>query len=305
MPLRKGAALLAAVMLAACSSFDGSPEPVFDADTTVADVQAKYPFDTVVDYVSSQDGDNRKVYRNRVVASYLLAMDARYFAFRRNLSRNLKGGNIGFDLALLGLTGSAAIWDQAASELAAAATAVAGARSGINRELYFERTLPALIALMEAERLSVRAEILRGLTQSEDEYTVQEAFADLHRYEAAASIDGAIQKASEIAGAHSAQARYDYTKAVELCEATDELADQRRAFFTELENGRETAEGRERYARAAQVAGLAGAEATEDPAVAFQQQQAIADYLRGICAAPTLELYKSKVDAEPEPEGDA
>lgn len=285
-----------AAAVSGCASFDSMPEPIFQADATVATVTKTYPFDGVVQAMAGQDADFRKVYRNRVAASYMLAVDARYFEFRRNLSRNVKGGNVAFDFALLGLTGGAAIWEKAATELAVAATAVAGARASLNRELYFERTLPALMSLMEAQRLDVRTSILRGLSQSEDQYTVQELFADLARYEAAASIDGAIQKASEIAGAQVLQSQLDFSKTIELCEAPDDVANERRSYFQQLETGRTSLAGRERYARAAVIAGVTDAQATEDPLLYERQQQAIADYLRGICVQATLDVFKQQVD---------
>jgi len=296
MPLRRTLTAFAALMVAGCASFDGMPEPIFTADTAVANATRTYPLDAVVQTMAGQDGDFRKVYRNRVAAAYLMAIDARYFEFRRQLSRSMKGANLGFDFAVLALTGSAAIWENVAGDLAAAATGVAGARATLNRELYFERTMPALVSLMEAQRLEIRTSILRGLSQSEDEYTVQELFADLSRYEGAASIDGAIQRASEIAGQQAADARLDFSRTIELCEAPDDVADARRSYFIQLENGRTTAAGRQRYARAAVVAGVAGAVATEDAAVHDQQQQAIADYLRGICTQATFDLFKQQVD---------
>jgi hypothetical protein len=296
MRVKHGLAAFTLLGTAGCATFDGMPQPVFPADATVARITAAYPLDTVVQSMAGQDGDARKIYRNRVAAAYLMAIDARYFAFRRGLSRNMKGGSLGFDLVLLGLTGSAAIWEQAADELAAAATGIAGARASVNRELYFERALPALISLMEAQRLDIRTAILRGLRESEDEYTVQELFADLARYEGAASIDGAIQKASEIAGQQSAQAQINFSRAIELCEAPDEVADARRIYFQQLETGRSTDAGRQRYARAAVIAGVSGAQPSEDETVHLQQQQAVADYLRGICTQQTLDLFKQQVD---------
>jgi hypothetical protein len=287
------------VALSGCASFDGMPEPIFKADATVAQVNARYAYDDVVDAIADKDdADDRKVYRNRVAAAYMMAIDARYFAFRRGLSRGMKGGNIGFDVALLSLTGSAAIWEKAADELAAIATGVAGARASFNRELYFERTLPALITIMEAKRLEARSTILRGLVQTEDEYTVQELFADLHMYEGAAGLDGAIQTASEIAAATKANAKYDYSRAVELCEAGADVVTARKAFMRELEDGRKTPAGRARYARAAASAGVKDAEATAAPDAVLAQQQAIADYLRGICAIDLLDKFKADVGPE-------
>lgn len=296
---RHTALALGCAALAGCASFDGMPEPIFAAKATVDDVTQTFPFDGVVVAMAGKEAGPRKIYRNRVAASYLMAIDARYFEFRRRLSRNVKGGNLGFDIALLGLTGTAAMFEKAADELAAAATGVAGARASLNRELYFERTLPALIGLMDAQRLEVRTAILRGLKESEDRYTVQELFADLARYEAAASLDGAIQKVSQIAGVEAAKAELDFSDTIELCEAPDDVAEARMAYAKELHLGRTTPAGQARNARAAVVAGLAGAEPTNDASAYAAQQQAIADALLEICTAETLATFKQQVDQDP------
>lgn len=287
-------------MTAGCASFDAMPRPIFEADSAVSHATSTYRFDNVVATIAPLDLPARTVYRNRVAAAYMMAIDARYFEFRRGLSRNVKGGNVGFDLALLALTGGAAVWESAAADLAAAATGVAGARGTLNRELYFERALPALVSLMEAQRLQIRTSILRGLRQDESQYTVEELFADLARYEGSASIDAAIQRASEIAGQQAAEARLDFSRTIELCEAPDDVARARFDYVRELSTAAmsqtATVAARERFARAAVVAGAAGAQASDAADVREQQLQTIADYVLGICSAEGLDRFKAQVD---------
>ena len=296
--LKRAYILIAPLVLSGCASFDGMPEPVIQSKTAINAIEKNYQLDAVITAMASLEEGPRTNYRNRVVSAYLLALDARYFDFRRDLSRNIKGGNIGFDLALLGLTGSAAIWDSAAAELSAVATAIAGGKASLNRELYFERTLPALIALMEAQRLDVRSDILRGLTEIESEYTIEEAFGDLARYQAAASLDGAIQKASEVAAGEGSRAKYDYSKAVELCSPDPDVAEARRTLLRELNAGRQTSDGRLRYAKAAVAAGMVDARPTEDDEVAFLQSQKIGDFMRNICTMDGVEKYKNAIASQ-------
>tara|TARA_R110001606_G_scaffold74168_1_gene171742 strand:+ start:1129 stop:2103 length:975 start_codon:yes stop_codon:yes gene_type:complete len=300
----KAGALGLALLTSGCSSFDGMPEPVITSTVAVDTATKNYMYDSVIAKMGSMEEGPRTVYRNRAVSAYLMAMDARYFDFRRGLARNIKGGNLGLDLALLGLTGSAAIWDKAASELAAVATAVAGGKASLNRELYFEKTLPALIALMEAERLTVRADILRGLTRTESDYTIEEAFSDLTRYQSAASLDGAIQRASEVAASEGAKAKYDYSKAIELCAVSTEVAVARRELLIELNAGRATPEGRKSYAQAAAAAGMVEARPTEDETEAFLQSQKIGDFMRNICTMDGLDKYENAIASQPLIEGD-
>jgi hypothetical protein len=44
-----------------------------------------------------------------------------------------------------------------------------GAQAAINRDLYYQRTLPALLAQMEANRAKVELTIMNGLAKSDND----------------------------------------------------------------------------------------------------------------------------------------
>lgn len=283
-----------ALVLNGCATIDSMPKPIFDSEKASKSVVSRYDYDLVLTAMSKMDDVERKAYRNRVLTAWLMALDSRYFDFRRDLSRNYKLGNIGFDFLLLGLTGAASVWGKAADDLASVATVTAGAKATVNRELYFEKTLPALISLMEAQRLQVRSEIIRGMSMGESVYTMEEGFADITRYQSAASIDGAIQLAAEIAAGEAQKARYDFTKAVDLCEADDVIAAARKNLMIKLAKDRDKDEdGRKQFAKAAVAAGLGDAAASKDEKEVERQTQAIGDFLRGICSEESLDQFKA------------
>ena len=199
--------LAPALFLSACTSFSGAPDPVISTVQAQKMIAGYSPEAVILALASLTSDAERTTYRNRVVASYLMASDAKYEQFRRDISKNVKGGNVAFDLATLGMTGLASQWAKAADELAAGATALAGGRATVNRELYFEKTLPTLMSLMESRRLTVRSDILKGLSQPESIYTMQDAFSDLWRYQSSATIDGAIQRAAAAAAERGRAAR--------------------------------------------------------------------------------------------------
>lgn len=288
--------------ISSCAALDGMPEPVFNSDSVVETVSSNYGFATAIGHMAEisasnyTGNENPRTYRDQVAAAYLMAIDTRYLEFRQHLSQSLKGGNIGFDLAILGLTGVGAMWGRVASDFSAAATGFAGARASVNRELYFERTLPALVSLMEAGRLEVRSRITAGLNQPVNEYTIQELFADLHSYEVAASLDTAIQRASELAASASSDARYDFSQAVELCEISDALGANMRNFAISLDVTSE--DGRARLARAATVAGMNGAAASTDSEVQDGQRETVENYLDNICTQDALTDFIRRVEAQ-------
>jgi len=295
----------ASLLLAGCTSFSGAPDPVItvaQADRMVA----LYPPDAVIAQLATYETDDeRTTFRNRVVSAYLMASDAKYGQFRRDISKNVKGGNIAFDLATLGLTGLASRWTSAAKDLAASATVLGGARASLNRELYFERTLPTLLSLMDSSRLTVRSDILKGLSEPESLYTMQDAFSDLWRYQSAASIDGAIQQAAAAAAEEAKQAKLDYSKAVALCEVSDELGKGRKDIMRAVEkearaaatepDAAKAAEHRAVVQKVAVATGMADAEVAANEQATNSQLRAISDYLLTVCSPETLATFRSAV----------
>jgi hypothetical protein len=294
-----------AACLSACASFDGAPKPVItvaQADQMVA----LYPPDTVIGQLATYQTDGeRTTYRNRVVSSYLMAADAKYDEFRRDISKSIKGGNVAFDLATLGLTGVASVWAKAADELAAAATVMAGSRASLNKELYFERTLPILLSLMDSSRLKVRSDILKGLSEPESTYTMQDAFSDIWRYQAAASIDGAIQQAAGAAADEAKQVKLDYSKAVALCEVSAELGKGRKDIMRGIEKEKNqaatatdaaaAAAHRATIQKVAIAAGMTDAKVAADKDATEAQVNSISDYVLTICSPETLATFRGAV----------
>lgn len=213
-----------AVPVAGCASFSGMPEPIMPLADAVA-IPAEYQRATALETYAEYDGDekdaDRREFRNRVVSLYLSVADARYLEFRRAISRDAKGSNFAFDAGVVVLGGIGAVAKGAANELSAAAAALAGTRGALNKEVYFERTLPAIIATMEANRLRVRGEILLRLRQDAVSYPLEQAFGDITQYQLATTMDGAIQQIATAAGQSAAAEEAKYASAIESCDPDD------------------------------------------------------------------------------------
>lgn len=217
----------AATMLASltsCASFSGMPKaviPVSTATTMSADAGVGK---AISDNAALADDDLKRAHRNRIISAYLFAADARYFEFRAAISKDQKGGNFGLDAAILGASGLGAVVKGAANEFSAAAAALTGTRSSLNREVYFERTLPAIIKTMEANRIKVRAEIVQHLRADDiATYPLEQAFADVTLYQLSTTIDGAIQEVTEAAGKAADAELIRVENAIESCGPTDQI----------------------------------------------------------------------------------
>jgi hypothetical protein len=84
--------------------------------------------------------------------------------------------------------------------LAAAATGIIGATGHIDKNLFYERTMPALLAQMEARRAAAMLKIAQGLAREDSDYPLALAIVDLNDYKDAGSIPGAVAGVGESAG---------------------------------------------------------------------------------------------------------
>lgn len=199
-----GASLLAAILLAAgllalsgCASFSAAPRD-FLPPQAVAITKDYYVANALRRYRSGNAADrygaSPRQWRDDVVTTYMAAADARYVEFRSNLSRESRGANFGMESASLLLSAGGTIASQGvANVFAAAVAALTGARASLAREVYFERTMPALVAGMEVNRLEAATRILRNLSRPETEYPLNVAILDAIAYGRTGSLDQAIQ----------------------------------------------------------------------------------------------------------------
>lgn len=299
------AGMAMAALVAGCAPMDGMPKPVISTKDALGVVQ-QYRLDSV--YAATHNGDGslkdvalRTDYRDRLVAAYLMAADARYFDFRRSLSSDMKTTNIGYDFTILSLTGTASVWQSASRYLSAAATGIAGGRAAVNRELYYEKTLPALVAAMEAQRLQVRSEILGKLNQNEDHYPVEAALADLDRYQGAASLDGAIQQVTQYAAVAAAagSATVDFTRAVTLCKADDSVSHLRGTLARGLlDRTTGMPVDSTAFVNVLKAIGDANPQPPADAKAAYADWQRINDHLRGICTAADWAAFSTKMSGK-------
>lgn len=233
-PARIAGPLLPVALLSACASFSGQQRTLQAGDLTSgyaqlvsADLDAKA-------YTENTDQDIKKAKRNVVVLKFMLAVDERYDNFTANLSRELRGSNLGFDLGVLALTGIGSVVSNAAPELSAGATALGGARASINKELYLERTLPAILVVMDANRLRIRTSIQQHMRLAAAEYSLDEAMLEVREYERAGNLNRAITDLTSQASVAFAAAEKAYADSKASCEPPASLRPLRAAITNGL-----------------------------------------------------------------------
>jgi hypothetical protein len=180
-----------------------------------------------------RDGLSRQDYRDYVAGLYMAAADANYAEFRNVLSSGQRNSAMGFDLASLLLTGGASVaGPSTAQNLSTAATIMTGTRASVDRNLFFDRTIPAIIAAMDAERARARVDLIQRLRLNATEYPLTMFFADLHVFELAASLDRAVATVVRTSSQDRDEANEALDQALRACllddggdDAMTELAD--------------------------------------------------------------------------------
>ncbi|GMV30126.1 MAG: hypothetical protein AMXMBFR59_22510 [Rhodanobacteraceae bacterium] len=132
--------------------------------------------------------------RNQVLQRRLIMIDAAYGEFISTLRRQKTMTDLATSLAGLAIGVAGTLTDGAAAKThyAAAGTLLTGGAAVVDQTLYYEQTVIALVAAMDANRAAVRVNILKGMNQDLANYAPDDAYADLQTYERAGTLLAAI-----------------------------------------------------------------------------------------------------------------
>lgn len=226
--------LAAAIGLSGCQSLSGYPAPIESRKAALAHVQA----DTLPSAISTYDTANteasRRKQRDRIVRARLYAIDVNYNAFSQSLSTEQKSFALGADIVTVGLTGAATLAKSAATKtrLATYASAALGVRATVDKEVYFSKTLPAIVAQMNAGRRTILAKITEGLALPDARYPLAAALADLESYYTAGTLNGALGEIAKEAGVQTQKADERIAAVVNIAASTDDWTDKLNAYRT-------------------------------------------------------------------------
>ncbi len=185
-------------MITGCASINGYPSRSTNTKNDLAAL-ARYNDSQVIDNYNAADNSKRngkspQQYRNEVVNGRIAAIDIQYNLFEKALYKQEVGASILADWVVLGLGGATAVVGGASAKaaLGAAVTGVTGAKVSIDKNAYFNKTIPALIAQMQAARKEVLIRIWTGLTKDVSAYPLTQALVDVEDYYNAGTLPNAI-----------------------------------------------------------------------------------------------------------------
>jgi hypothetical protein len=191
--------LLIAVGDAGCALFSGYPADP-QPSTALDDLRSKYFSQNVEDCynagacASLPHLAGKQAIRDDVVLTRMHIYDMEFTLFARELSGGNNTISLGGDLTALALNGLGATTGSSATKaaLAAASGGIIAANGAVNKDLFYQKTIPAIVTQMEADREKVEAVIFAGLKQPDDKYPLQRAVIDLDALNNAGSINGAV-----------------------------------------------------------------------------------------------------------------
>jgi hypothetical protein len=190
-----GAALLVSCVLSSgCAPVRGFPEDPEDTDATLTSLKPYFNGVAEQRYVNAPSVAERRNIRDEIVYARIRAYDIAFAEFEWKLYGDANAVTLGSDLVGLVLAGLTATTGNAAtkSALGAASAGVLGAHTAIIKDLYYQKTVPALLAQMEANRLKAKFAIVEGLKKTDAEYSLMQAYIDLDTYKNSGGIPGAI-----------------------------------------------------------------------------------------------------------------
>ncbi|MGO8867286.1 MAG: hypothetical protein ACLQME_12355 [Alphaproteobacteria bacterium] len=222
------ASLVAA--LAACAPIRGYPDDPEDTSATLTRLTPYFDGTEEAQYVAlPNDATLRQQKRDEIVLARIRAYDIEFADFEQKLYLEGNSVSTGSDLLVLILAGLTATTGNAATKaaLGAASAGVVGAQAAISKDLYYQKTIPALLEQMEANRTNAKLTIFKGLTTPDAQYPLTKAYLDLDALKAAGSIPGAIASITQQAGnaKTTAQGEIDIMRTPEYVQHLTDIKD--------------------------------------------------------------------------------
>ena len=224
-----------ALLLAAtgCSSLRAYPDRVVNARAELKYLRHYFTEDVIKDFNEKADELQKRAYRDEVVNGRLRAIDIEFELFEKAINSEHNLTQIGTDWAVLGLSGAGAAAGGEATKaiLAAISGGLTGARLSVDKTLYYEKTMPALLAQMEAMRSGQLVNIRIGLRQNVADYPLSQALADVDMYYKVGTLPGAIIGINSAAGAKTEAAHQELGEILKGTYLRDKATDTLRKFW--------------------------------------------------------------------------
>jgi hypothetical protein len=155
----------------------------------------------------SAEGERRKA-RDKIIAGRIALINLQYSRFVSQFSFNKQSIDSTAEITELGLNLATTAVGGAGTKtiLGAIAAGVTGAKLAIDKNFFYEKSVPVLVSAMNAQRQTALIPILKGLKLSSAEYPLAQGLSDIDAYYFAGTFIGALQAIQADAGEKQKQA---------------------------------------------------------------------------------------------------
>jgi len=160
-------------------------------------------------------GIERREFRDDTIEDCTKAITKKYNQFKLSLHQEAVGTALTTDVLSLGLTaGSVLSGGGTAKALGQAGTFFIGAGTAINKDVFYQETLPAIEASMDAKRDTILKTILDSEKSdpAATSYTLTSAGYDIAAYEGAGNLYAAISELTKTASVNADTAKNAVTE---------------------------------------------------------------------------------------------
>ncbi|MFT5424361.1 MAG: hypothetical protein ACI89L_002156 [Phycisphaerales bacterium] len=132
--------------------------------------------------------------RGQIVDLATTLINLQFQEFVADFSDQRKGFDTGADLGSIALDAAATLITNSGTQsiLAAVSGGLTASKIAINKNYFYEQSLPVVIAKMHAERQQVSLDLVRGSRLSVGDYPLTAALSDIARFYNAGTFEGAI-----------------------------------------------------------------------------------------------------------------
>jgi hypothetical protein len=202
--------VLQLILLPGCGT-PGFPKQSYDEKKQMRQLAEIFEKPDLIPHYYTLTGSSeeiKKAARNEIIDGRLALIDLNYNHFIAQFSVTKESLDFGTEVTELGLNLATTAVGGASTKtiLAGVASGVTGTKIAIDKNFFFEKTVPVLITSMNAQRKVALAPILSGITNNSDTYPLTRALADLDLYYFAGTFIGALQAIEADAGAKDKQA---------------------------------------------------------------------------------------------------
>lgn len=183
----------------------GFPAQSYDENKQIKDLAEVFEKpDMLKDYYddTKTPSDQKQGQRDKIITGRLVLIDLHYYQFisqfsvqKQTLDATTEILELGVNLATtaVGAAGTKTIFG-------AISSGISGSKLAIDKNFFYEKTVPVLISQMNAQRKEALAPIIAGTSKSVGEYPLTQALSDLNNYYLAGTFVGALQSIQADAG---------------------------------------------------------------------------------------------------------